>query len=268
MSREVGISEARYRLRVAPRFACPASFAERLSVGRIVADGARFVAGDSFAPIGAAALDALIGAAGDPSPALSPTDLALFAVPDRIRARFWSAAEKTGSADLVAPGLERVFSDVAELLRFKQLPLPPRARFEVAVSAPGLPSTRAAAGGAGLGFGERVAPDGSLARIAVGGVNLGDEAAFLSFVPFPPAALSARLATAGVRSADGLAPQALADRFFGTFPDEPLLRLRLEPGEGLWLPPLGVVHDGTTSGRKDLDVWLRIDAEPPLADGG
>lgn len=268
MSREIAISEARYRLRVAPRFACPASFAERIAVGRVVADGVRFVAGDSFAPIGESPLDALIGPAGDTSPSLSPAELALFVVPDRIRARFWSAAEKAGRTDVATPGLERVFSDVAELLRFKQLPLPPRARFEVTVSAPGLPSTRAAAGGAGLGFGERVGPDGTLARVALGGVNLGDEAAFLVFVPLPPAAISARLAAAGVGEAAELAPQALADRFLGTFPDEPLLRLRLEPGEGLWLPPFGVVHDGVTSGRKDLDVWLAIGAEPGVAGGG
>jgi hypothetical protein len=71
--------------------------------------------------------------------------------------------------------------------------------------------------------------------------------------------LAARLVATGATSVETLAPQALAARFLSAFPEEPLLRIRLAPGEGLWLSPLGVVHDGWTQGKNDLDVVLSVE---------
>jgi hypothetical protein len=71
----------------------------------------------------------------------------------------------------------------------------------------------------------------------VAGVNLGDERTSLILLNRPPTL-----------------------RFFVDFPRYPLVRLDLGPGEGVRLPPDGVVLERCPS-DKDVDVWLAIRAE-------
>jgi hypothetical protein len=92
---------------------------------------------------------------------------------------------------------------------------------------------------------------------------LGDEATYIVLLELPPSALAARLEAAGESEARALSPGHLVSRFFDLFPRQPLLRVLLEPGEGLWLSPWGVVHDGWTHGKRDLDVVLSIRIEVP-----
>ena len=217
--------EARYRFSVAPRFACDPRWEERLSGGRGVRrEGGRLLARGDFAPLGAALLDALLaGGAPGPDAALPPTHLGLVAIPTRLRQLFWTEAEKRRGC-----GMDRLFSELDSFLRFKGLPLPPRAAFEVCVSAPGLPSTRTGEGGLRFGDGPAAVP-----RPSVGLLNFGDEASFVVLLPIPPVSLAARLAARGEPSPRALGPSELVDRFFDCFPDEPLVGVRLDPGEGL-----------------------------------
>lgn len=245
MSREGAAAgeEPRYRLTVAPRFACQAAWPERLAR----CPGARPRAGGwepqgGFEALGDRDLADLVAESPPGVDAvLPPTRLGLVAIPERLRRLFWSEAEKDGG------GMDRLFTEIDALLRFKRLPLPPTLGFEVRVSAAGA-RPGAASGGDSL-------------RRTLGLVNLGDEASFVVLLPLPPSTLAARLAAQGEPSPRDLPPDALTARFFQRFPREPVLRLRLDPGEGLWLSPFGVVHDGFTRGKRDLDVMLRISGE-------
>ena len=120
-------------------------------------------------------------------------------------------------------GYERFASDVLEFLRFKDLPLPPLCEIEVTVSRPDETRTR-------LHEATKAAP------LVV--VNLGDEASHIIMSNLPPAATTGRSYDA--RS---------------TYP---LMRIRLDPGEGLWFPPCGVICDGWTREKRELDVVLTI----------
>ena len=99
-------------------------------------------------------------------------------------------------------------------------------------------------------------------------MNLGDEASFVVLLELPPAVLAARLEAAGEVEVRTLSPRALVARYFAAFPQQPCVRVRLAPGEGLWLSPFGVVHDGWTHGKRDLDVVLCVGHDAGAHEGG
>ena len=45
------------------------------------------------------------------------------------------------------------------------------------------------------------------------------------------------------------------------WPTYPLIRVRLEAGDGLWLPARGVVYDVCTLDKREVDVALTIHGE-------
>lgn len=254
------VHEPAYRLTVAPRFALHAGWAERLDrSGGVTIDRTAGGASprDGWAPLDEATLATLTDAEAERAPTLPPTHLGLVDLPARLRRAWWMQAER-GPDD--TSGFDAVFAEMAGFFRFKGLPLGERTRFEVAVSAPGLRSTRPAGANAaaGLGFDTRAGGSDEAPHPPLGLINLGDEQSFLTFLPLPPRTLATRLEAAGIEDAQHLPPSGLALRFLSTFPDEPVLRVRLEPGEGLWLSPFGVLHDGWTEGKRDVDVMLRI----------
>ena len=53
-------------------------------------------------------------------------------------------------------------------------------------------------------------------------------------------------------------------RFLAAFPDYPLIRITVTPGEGLLLPAAEIVCDGCTPGRSEIDVTLMIGLPRPL----
>lgn len=242
-----------YRLAVAPRFSISPAWQERLSCCEGVLfdaeTGAARPRGDWVA-VDESTLAALVDADVTRAPELPPTHLGLVQVPERLRRAWWTSAEQAGGAPGAA--VDAVLTDIAEFLRFKRLPFPGRAFLEVVVSAPGHDAPT------GLGFGERQASTDAPGRLPLGLVNLGDEESFLALLTLPAQTLSTRLVAAGVRDADILAPQPLARRYLTTFPAARILRIRLEPGEGLWLSPFGVIHGGWTEGKTDVEVILRV----------
>jgi len=120
-------------------------------------------------------------------------------------------------------GYERFASDLLDFLRFKDVSLPALCEIEVTVSRPDQTGTR-------LHEANNAGP------LAV--VNLGDEASHIVMSNLPP--------------------PAMADGFFEARSAYPLVRIDLDPGEGLWFPPCGVICDGWTREKRELDVLLTI----------
>jgi hypothetical protein len=222
-------------------------------------DGESFHPRDDWRALSAEELSSLVTETSGPGAVLSPTELGLLQIPERIRAAWWREAEKGSGCE----GFERVFTALTEFFRFKRLPFPERVHLEVAVNAPGLASTRPGPDGVRRGLAYCDPPDAGQGRSrqTLGLVNLGDEAAFVVLLDLPPSKLAAGLNAAGESGASALSPERLVRRYFEVFPRQPLLRVHLEPGEGLWLSPRGVVHDGWTRGKRDLDVMLSLRRE-------
>jgi hypothetical protein len=147
-------------------------------------------------------------------------------------------------------------AQTVEFLRFKGLPLPESCSFDVRVSQPGRRSTRLDPSGSylcGLGFGATAEED---SRRMVAWVNLGDEEARLVFLNLTAPTMR-RIADEAGRVSASPARDPLR-RFVETVPDYPLVRLRCEPGEGLWFPAAPVLWDGDTQDKLDLDVILTL----------
>ena len=253
-----------YHLSVAPRFQLVGGFAERIQRnGGVERKGDVLHPCDDWRALSAEELSSLVAELPDPSAILPATHLGLLEIPGRIREAWWKEAEREERSE----GFERFFSALIAFFRFKKLPCPERVHLEVAVNVPGLASTRAGSLGArqGLAYLDPPSTRNGGARKALGLVNLGDEASFVVLLTSPPTTLAARLDEAGEREAGALSPDGLVKRFFEVFPHEPLLRVCLEPGEGLWLSPYGVVHDGWTRGKRDLDVVLSVREEVAAA---
>jgi hypothetical protein len=262
-----------YRFAVAPRFALASPWSGRFerSSGIVLEDGAtRALPRDDWKPLDRGASGALLDEVGAGDAVLPPTHLGLLQLPERLRRAWWSQAARSGGVATSGAGFEKLFSELVDFLRFKRLPLPASVRLEVAVSAPGLRSTRVGSDGAleGLGFGGRGSGAAAGESFPLGLVNLGDEPSFVVLLELPPATLALRLEAGGEAGARALSPRALVAQYFRAFPDQACLRLRLAPGEGLWLSPFGVVHDGWTVGRQDVDVTLRIGQAASASAGG
>jgi hypothetical protein len=95
----------------------------------------------------------------------------------------------------------------------------------------------------------------------VGMFNLGDETTHLVLLNVPAQGMRALLVQDGEPDPRSLAPSDLVSRFFEAYPDYPLTRVGLDPGEGVWFPRADVVHDGWPGAKQDADVVLTIRGE-------
>jgi len=95
----------------------------------------------------------------------------------------------------------------------------------------------------------------------VGTINLGDETTHLVLLNVPAQGMRALLAQDGESDPTSLSPSDLVSRFFEAYPDYPLTRVSLDPGEGVWFPRADVVHDGWPGAKQDADVVLTIRGE-------
>jgi hypothetical protein len=91
-----------------------------------------------------------------------------------------------------------------------------------------------------------------------GVINLGDEPTHLVLLNLAPAAMAAMLGRPG--PGENEVDPDLPRRFFAAFPDYPLIRVRLLAGDGLWLPPAGIVYDTCTLDQREVDVALTVRA--------
>ena len=286
---------AGFPFRVAPRFHSHLAWTERLQVNSGVESvGECFYArGDWRAP-DAQELALLLGADAtavwDAEAVLPSSPAALLTLPSHLRAAWWSVAEgglrpasvrrdrsplgryalPSPAPDSSAAGsrsptasddrFDDFVAGVIEFLRFKRLPLPERCQFDVVASRPGQRSTRLDPTGALAGLRVNCTPAASAppGKRLVATMNLGDEATHVVLLNLLPTAIAALLPVAErLPVADSNALALWAD-FLATVSDYPLVRVRLDPGDGLWLPDGPVVYDGDTLGKRDIDVALMI----------
>jgi hypothetical protein len=194
--------QAGYRFRAAPHFHLDLHWSDRI----------RLSGGGSAPPGWRPATDAELALLVEDPVAGAPATQSsqLFTIPAHLRSQWWVVADGLTDTPMGdSPAYQGFVRAVASFLAFKGLPLPGRCAFDVVLS-PGKARTFSPgldAGGAG-----QTAPLSS----TVACVNLGDGPVSLVFLNLPADRLRAIL-EAG--------------------PDYPRVRLFLEPGEGVWLPP-------------------------------
>jgi hypothetical protein len=193
--------------------------------------------------------------------------LCIFAIPEHLRGVWWElAARQVETLSAGLDGIEAFARAVADFAQFKGVPLPPQCAFEVTLTPPaGRPSStdmgaiEAPPRGPVLQFPR--APGVSPASAPViARVNLGDERTSLIFLNLRPSRI-AEMLEGRDRSEESAIPVEEGDplcSFLEHFPAYPLVRLFLEPGEGIWLPHADVIYDDDRSGKPDIDVWLNL----------
>ena len=94
--------------------------------------------------------------------------------------------------------------------------------------------------------------ESGIADRVAGIINLGDEPTHFAFLNLDRPAMAHML--------DGPSEPAgdLLRRFFTARPTYPLVRVRLEAGDGLWLPTSGLAYDICTLDKREVDVALTI----------
>jgi hypothetical protein len=246
------------RLVVAPSFHLPVDWPRRVLLGPgVEREGDGHVARPGWRPPDAAELALLLPGPATPIERRRLRDhLCLFRLPRHLLSAWWRVAEGADEGGRL-PGLDAFVADVAEFLAFKGLPVPEGAVFDLLVSAPGLRSVRRD-GRPGLAFNVAAATPLPLAEEAGlwGAINLGDEAAALLFVNLTAPDLLAALEDGGAGPPGTLGE--LAERFLTLRPDYPVVRLAVEPGEGVRFPAGGLLVDFCTLGRREPDVLLLV----------
>jgi len=226
------------RVNYAPRFHSARDWSARLSLnsGVEIAAG-RVIPRNDWRPPTLEELALLVAADVEPA-----GTLALFNIPDRLLQRWWElAATEPADADSGSEAFQKFANEILEFLHFKQIPLPPACVLEVVLNAPGLSSTRLQSPGLTT---EPLCPS------LLGGINLSDEESAQLFLNLGSQQM-------GAKSFSGsLFEQAAA--FVASNSDYPFVRLTLLPGEGYWLPIGGLLLDGDTRERSDIDVELLI----------
>jgi hypothetical protein len=263
------------RFVVAPRFHLAADWPGRLLVGAGVeeADGCFFPL-PLWRPATAEELAVLVHASAGP---MSPSELescvCLFQLPQHLRSEWWNLLEQAagvlGTGRLA--GFEAFAGQVGEFLSFKGIPVPERARWEMAVSMPGQRSVHWNWGpeaNRAVGLHCNLAPSTPWPGADElpwpwlwGCINLGDEPTSLVLVNLTCRQLDAELHR---RSPDRPLPAAVGERvgrFLRTCSDYPPVRLILRPGEGYRLPRGGLILDAYLGDKQEADVLLSIAQE-------
>ncbi|MFD9970798.1 hypothetical protein ACFWYA_22100 [Streptomyces sp. NPDC059011] len=92
-------------------------------------------------------------------------------------------------------------------------------------------------------------------------VNVGLSHRYVVFVPQTVKGLLGRLGKLTESGLDETDSVALKEEFLVTYADEPVLRIRLEPGDAYLCSPQNLIHDGATneSGSADVAVLMSGD---------
>jgi hypothetical protein len=202
----------------------------------------------------------------DAAAAAQAPALEVFTTPDLLRDHFWSLDpdELPGGAAGTEPSKAWLgfAGDVREFLKQVRAPLTPAHALVLTVREAG--SGELWTEGPGRTLLERDRGDGSVAveaQMFAAHVNLGDEPTSAVFFNVPLAGMAALLKAEGatVPPRDGL---ALVKAFTERFPRCPLVRLALAPGEGVFVPLVGIAHDLVPAQGADLDVVLSVLPSP------
>jgi hypothetical protein len=254
--------ETGYRFCLAPRFVIPLDWSQRLTVNTgVIRDAEGRLTPE---PTWRVPTDAELGqlvvpeeavqtpAADQPSATAWESHVCLFSIPEHLRVKWWElAAEQVAeSADGPAGRMDDFAQGLAEFARFKQIPLPAESTFEMTLAPP--PTERSDRPQLDFGQGDGTAP---VQSPAIAQINLGEERTALVFLNLRPARLAE---LPGSPAAARPAANDAAHQFLSQFPQYPLVRLVLEPGEGAWLPDNGVLCADDVEGKAEIDVRLSI----------
>jgi hypothetical protein len=259
-------------LLVAPRFHLAVDWADRLLLGRVEPEDDRFFPGPSWRPATPDELDLLVARPDTPLTEAQARGLCLLALPRHLLAGFWSMLEADQeSAEPHLAGFDHFAGEVGKFLDFKGAPVGPGAVFDLVASRPGQRSIQWDPGRGlpiGLTFdradGARWPPEEPDRTPRLwGGFNLGDEPVSLLFVNLTARQMQETLARDFPESSPPATLDELGRRFLSLRPDYPLVRLRIEPGEGYRVPPGGVLIDACTLEAKDPGVLLMVRLEEP-----
>jgi hypothetical protein len=256
------------RFAVAPHFHVPADWPRRLRIGAgIEEDDGRFFPRGPWRPLTAEELGLLVSdAAGLAPPDLDAT-LCLFQLPEHLRSAWWQLLDEAAAAgDAGLAGFDVFGEQLGEFLAFKGLPVAGEARCDVVVSKPGQRSARwdpeaNRAAGMSCSLAPWVSwPDGASARGPGlwGAINLGDEETSAVLINLPGKELEAELRRRRPDEPAAADIGELAERFLRSYPNYPVARLLLGPGEGYRLPVGGLILDGYPEGKQEPDVLLLI----------
>lgn len=244
------------RLATAPRFHSDVPWPERLAVnGGVTASVDGVVPHDDWGPVDDVASTRLLGDGGEGE------RVDLFTIPPHLHEAWWhDAADLADPADgaetAAAAALATFAAALGRFLAFKGRPLPEAARLEVVASEPGRRTTRIV-GNHDAGW----STPGTAAGATVAVANLGDEATHVVLLNLGRKALAEAL---GHAATPGPSVGALARVFLDARPRYPLVRVRLDPRDGLLLPPRGIAFGGWTVDKHEIDVMLAVRVE----DGG
>jgi len=256
---------------VVPRFHSRLPWAERLQLnGGVEGEGLRYYPRDDWRNPTSAELALLVAQTSRPSrqedTILRPSQIGLLAIPAHLRAAWWTAAEKADPLEGHLDGYDAFVAALVEFWRFKRVPLPAPCHFDVIASRCEQPATRldAATGGlAGLSLSISPATESGAVDRVLGVINLGDEATRVVLLNLTPLLMGSLLTEQGQADDTATAAIPLPARFFAAVPTYPLVGVRLDPGDGLWLPDCGVVYDGDTRGKQDIDIVLTLRCSAP-----
>jgi hypothetical protein len=229
--------EPNYRFSIAPRFASLLAWPARLQVGQGGSSSERREATTpNWRP--ASELDCGLLVANETNDESWRRDVCLFSIPEHLRAKWWElAARQIETLPARIDGMEPFARAVVDFAQFKRVPLPRQCAFDVTLSSPldepTAPMTLAAV------ICSRAADESSANSSVIARINLGDERTSLIFWN---------------AASPGGEFQSLAI-------DGPLVRLILDPGEGIWLPSRDIFCSVDRTGKTDLDVWLLLKEE-------
>lgn len=252
--------QAGYRFRTAPRFHRSVQWSDRICLNNGV-DSAdpRLLPLSGWRPATNAELSLLVddSEAGEPLSDSLLGHIHTFALPGHLHSRWWTVANQLTELP-VGDSVDywNFVRDIASFLGFKGLPLPPRCAFDVVLSS------------SGKNVQPRLSEDlrdtSAISSLILATINLGDGPASLVFLNLPQARMAELLNSREKKgkSNENLSGSALAFQFLTAFPNYPLIRLSLEPGEGVWLPPSGGTFQRYPSGQQVLDVWLVVRSQP------
>ncbi len=198
------------------------------------------------------------------SPDVVPSGaLWVFAISEALRARFWTLdiEHLFSRLDVTRPKYSSQYrayvADVIHhLIHDHHLPLAGQCQCDAIVHKPGLRSTRydrVHQTYTGLGSDHDAARTWDPEHLAARTIrmNIGDEPSELVFINLSLQTIAHCLEISHLPSIG-----AIAKLFMSRFPDYPVVRLTLNPGEACVLPSANMIYDHTTLNQKDFSIHL------------
>jgi hypothetical protein len=252
--------ESGYRFCVAPRFTSGLSWSQRLQINR---GEARIeplgTANLAWHPANESQLNALV--TSETREDAWRQDICLFAIPEHLRVKWWEmAARQIETLPSRLDGMEPFARAVAEFAQFKRVPLPRRCAFDVTLTSPHEDSIEQPSAAQVFRQSLVVEANGGRSPV-VARINLGDERTALLFLNLSRSRMTELLDHQGYKAADSTETSDVVHTLLAQFATYPLVRLSLDPGEGVWLPTNEVIYGVDRSGKADLDVWLIVKDE-------